>query len=577
MLKIQYISKAFLITIVLIFFIHSNKVIAQNVSKDGDFEVDFIIGCGPLTVNVKKLFAGGTGSVLYNFDNTVNPESCNDYKSNPTSCFNGDFISDTRYTFNEPGTYYIIQVVGASPSNRVDYIRVDILDNSTPPAVTVNNCQGNTMEIVFSPNSDPYDYYTLNFQDGPGNTIDVDNWSGNNNFTYTFTNSGTFRVRIIGHFNNGNSSGCVTPSYLISAFETLPIPKINRLEIQDATSARLTYQPLSQNLTYELLVDQGNGLQVIDQIDPNSNQDEFIFQDPNINLLTESAAFQLRVTDNCGSASQDSQIAYSVASTLTNELVTNTYSFDIDWTTFTDNFNELELFRGADLIQTLDQAQGITNIPFNNCNELGVLRLQRVDNGIISIGPPMVPFENTTITLPPTPFPNATVQGALVRIELPPTNFTLGEYIIYRKDISEQYSEIERSTSSTISDTTIPAGTGEVCYQIGYTDECGNVSELSQEICLVLSTSLGVPNAFSPDGDGINDEFKILDGIYNNFTLTVYNRWGIIMFRTSDPSQGWDGNFEDQPAKAGTYLFKITFENADNLPITSTGSFILIR
>ena len=70
-----------------------------------------------------------------------------------------------------------------------------------------------------------------------------------------------------------------------------------------------------------------------------------------------------------------------------------------------------------------------------------------------------------------------------------------------------------------------------------------------------------VPNAFTPNGDGLNDVFLPEGGTLetdpNNYELLIFNRWGNLIFKTSDPNIGWDGN----NAGVDVYVWKITTSN----------------
>jgi gliding motility-associated-like protein len=68
-----------------------------------------------------------------------------------------------------------------------------------------------------------------------------------------------------------------------------------------------------------------------------------------------------------------------------------------------------------------------------------------------------------------------------------------------------------------------------------------------------------VPNAFSPNGDGINDRWEI-DRLkqYPGCTVTVFNRWGQEVFKSQGYQQPWDGNFKGQPVPLATYYYVIT-------------------
>ncbi|MFN8310472.1 MAG: gliding motility-associated C-terminal domain-containing protein [Chitinophagales bacterium] len=86
-----------------------------------------------------------------------------------------------------------------------------------------------------------------------------------------------------------------------------------------------------------------------------------------------------------------------------------------------------------------------------------------------------------------------------------------------------------------------------------------------------------VPNAFSPNGDGHNDEWEIFCRYVKTFSLKVFNRWGEMVFSTEDPQAGWNGRYrgEAQPAGVYTYTFSLVFEN--NEVQQGTGSFTLLR
>jgi gliding motility-associated-like protein len=92
-----------------------------------------------------------------------------------------------------------------------------------------------------------------------------------------------------------------------------------------------------------------------------------------------------------------------------------------------------------------------------------------------------------------------------------------------------------------------------------------------------------VPNTFSPNGDGINDNF-VVNGVGLNVipSITIYNRWGQIVFQKSNfapnvPSQGWDGTFNGQPAPSDVYIYTIQIlcNNATLIPYH--GNVTLIR
>lgn len=89
----------------------------------------------------------------------------------------------------------------------------------------------------------------------------------------------------------------------------------------------------------------------------------------------------------------------------------------------------------------------------------------------------------------------------------------------------------------------------------------------------------GLPTGFSPNGDGRNDVFGILgSGKYSReFELRIWNRWGQEVFRSTDPTVGWDGNFNGAQAQTGVYAYYITYKNVYNELKTVKGNVTLVR
>jgi len=88
---------------------------------------------------------------------------------------------------------------------------------------------------------------------------------------------------------------------------------------------------------------------------------------------------------------------------------------------------------------------------------------------------------------------------------------------------------------------------------------------------------LFVPNAFTPDGNERNDEFKLYGEAINQIHLQVFNRWGELVFETKDPSEGWDGTYKGNDAPTGVYLYNARIQYIDGTTKQTQGSVTLIR
>ena len=86
-----------------------------------------------------------------------------------------------------------------------------------------------------------------------------------------------------------------------------------------------------------------------------------------------------------------------------------------------------------------------------------------------------------------------------------------------------------------------------------------------------------LPNAFSPNGDGVNDVFYVRGGPFETIDLKVYNGWGELIFETTDPEFGWDGTRDGTPAINGVYVYTVQATSTDGREHDRTGKITLIR
>lgn len=97
-----------------------------------------------------------------------------------------------------------------------------------------------------------------------------------------------------------------------------------------------------------------------------------------------------------------------------------------------------------------------------------------------------------------------------------------------------------------------------IVYQvIGYGPEgCNDTGTV--KIRIDYASNIKVPSAFSPNGDGLNDEFKIYLHQYEKLiAFKVFNRWGNLVFETNNINRGWNGYFKGQPAPSDVYMYYI--------------------
>ena len=84
----------------------------------------------------------------------------------------------------------------------------------------------------------------------------------------------------------------------------------------------------------------------------------------------------------------------------------------------------------------------------------------------------------------------------------------------------------------------------------------------------VIESYIEAPNAFTPNGDGINDEWRVAYKSIERYQCIVQNRWGRTVFKSTDPGKGWDGMIGTRPAAEGTYYYVIVAYGTDKFPAT---------
>jgi gliding motility-associated-like protein len=101
----------------------------------------------------------------------------------------------------------------------------------------------------------------------------------------------------------------------------------------------------------------------------------------------------------------------------------------------------------------------------------------------------------------------------------------------------------------------------------------------TKTIKVLRSCYIAVPNAFTPNGDGVNDYLYPLNAFKaGDLDFKVYNRTGQLVFHTTDWTERWDGTIKGQPQDSGVYVWMLSFINTDTgQKVFQKGSSMLIR
>ena len=101
-------------------------------------------------------------------------------------------------------------------------------------------------------------------------------------------------------------------------------------------------------------------------------------------------------------------------------------------------------------------------------------------------------------------------------------------------------------------------------YKRSSRNECGSYIDTVHVSFSLCEDCLVLPNAFTPNGDGSNDEFRgegRIDGS-TDFQFSIWNRWGELLFESDNIDNGWDGTHQGVMSQVDTYVWVITYSHA---------------
>lgn len=144
-------------------------------------------------------------------------------------------------------------------------------------------------------------------------------------------------------------------------------------------------------------------------------------------------------------------------------------------------------------------------------------------------------------------------------------NFTLlttlsGDLNLYIDDISDMdFTNVE----------------GKFCYYIEAIEKMPNYSEnVSNIACAVQFPRVFIPNAITPNDDGVNDELKPFSKFIStkDYVFIIYNRWGNKVFESNSPNESWNGKQNNKRVEDGVFTYYIHFITSDGSNFEDTGT-----
>ena len=528
---------------------------AQNESVQGRFEVNNVRGCAPLFVTVSDLVVIPNTTPIYKF----NYDNIRNVNLDPNQPAVG---IDTTYT--EPGIYKILQIAG----DKLDSITIEVLEPRTPQ-YRVYNCLNNSIFVEINDNY--YDQLRINFGDG---TIE-DVATTAPSFTHDYATGGEYTVTVQGLFNNAESSDCGQSDTTITTITTLTQADILMLEVENETQLNLTYDLPNVNVSYRIEVAEDGSDDFTWATFEVDGAGSVLLDNPRFNTSEHFYCFRIAAVNRC----DENQNLYSetLCSIALQGEAQNAQN-ELNWQS--EGFTSYGVYRNDSLLnETSNTTYTDTEV---KCQQVYNYRIvaQSPEGASSSALLPTVAQNNTTS--PALDSVNVSVQG----ISLVTTWRPVAEaqaYIIRRGtayDSASVYDTllIDSVTISAYQDEGVTRGE-EYCYEISYLDECGNESARSALVCATVPNQgqLYFPNAFTPNGDGLNDVFTYRANLVESVELQIFNRWGELMFFTDQLDVGWDGTYQGVVAPQGTYVYKAQVKDQLGNDFIQTGQVLLLQ
>jgi gliding motility-associated-like protein len=117
---------------------------------------------------------------------------------------------------------------------------------------------------------------------------------------------------------------------------------------------------------------------------------------------------------------------------------------------------------------------------------------------------------------------------------------------------------------------TAAAPASNTVYTLTVTDDLGCSASSTVTISADCSLLL-IPNIFTPNGDGDNDQFKVISRGVKEYSMQIFNRWGHLMFESNNPNEAWTGAKNGVDAAEGTYMYVVLAkdQNGKNILVDS--------
>lgn len=523
---------------------------AQHFSQLGRFSIEFEQGCAPVTIKVSQ------------YTNLDKPRSFFYEEGQPD-------INDTSYTYTQPGTYHIVQLIGEDITPKTDTLTFTVVDPPTPD-YDIYYCTSNQVEISIT--DDFYDSYRIYFS----STDSIDILKSDPNPRYTFPSADN-NISVKGLLDNSFNGSCGINERSFSIPSTLSLPTVD--------TAYLAYD-CDNTYTLNLQLDNTTNFKYSIGFEESLSSGNWLYEGlinqsisvSDISLGTEiEKCVYVMVTDICNGDS----------------IVSSPYCISVDYAEFAHFEGAYASYVGDDILIDLadNRFYPVEIARSNNSGSFNVIdstEIAEYTDPNSSSSSYQYRLRFVSVSCDNT----ASVELAPPRVRLKSFDRAKNQMTLEVKDPVNQLDE----TGMTISllqysrdsseinevDFTNPFALDPLIGEFQYArlkyNYLNGATVYSNAILGHLNYVLYVPKAFTPyNQDGLNDRLEFFGLPTDEGEFKIYNRWGELVFESTEVSTGWDGYTKRGRVPEGSYRYKVTFRTPNGDMKSQVGSFVLIR
>lgn len=526
----------------------STTGVAQQLSQVGRFSVDYNRGCAPLTVTLTELDNFGNITRQYFYEGEASQ------------------TIDTFYTYTQPGIYQIVQIVGIDVEPKTDTLEVVVLDPIVP-SFQIVSCENNEIRVEIEDAG--YDEYLVSFS--PTDQVVVPD--NNRIIDFTYTSFGNQTISVLGRHHGGpDNCGMSSQSLEIRAFENRGVMDQVNLTRSCLDNLVATFSlSLDEHQRYELMLSEdGNSFSAV--ANPVFPLSELVLE--NISSSTgPSLFFRLDAVSVCSGQRLEGSVREVQNPIATAPALDNAFA---SWVAQGIQFTLEDI--GVGTYQTRKRVPGFewqtVDSLYNGYIDPYVSDFRQYEYEIsfadtcgntipaVTLAPGFIAFEETDVNTY-----NISWEG--------PIN-TLSGSFDHRLVISGNNSSVNIDNPFDPVEIFLTESQGAdqvISLQTIYDTDTLH----SNSRTLFYQFRAYIPDAFTPNDDGLNDVIKIIGIHASEVDFKVYNRWGELIHRSTTPNPAWDGRVRGTLVAEDRYFYQLTFLSIENKRIQQQGSFVLLR